>query len=44
MNNLFDSIRGIVDSAISHDHLGLGENIVNTVQAGVELVLKPFGL
>ncbi|SCU37064.1 putative hemolysin-H1C [Staphylococcus xylosus] len=44
MNNLFDSIRGIVNSAISNDDIGLGENIVNTVQAAVELLLKPFGL
>ncbi|AKS66793.1 hemolysin-H1C [Staphylococcus schleiferi] len=44
MKELFDSITNIVTSAIGHDWTSMGAAIVATVQHGVELVTKIFGI
>lgn len=44
MGDLFESITNIVTSAIQHDWVNMGAAIVATVQHGVELIAKLFGL
>ncbi|MCS4485878.1 MAG: beta-class phenol-soluble modulin [Staphylococcus rostri] len=44
MKELFESINGIVTSAINHDWTDLGTSIVGTVEHGVGLLTKILGL
>ncbi|QLK85785.1 beta-class phenol-soluble modulin [Staphylococcus sp. 17KM0847] len=44
MKELFESISGIVTSAINHDWTELGTSIVGTVEQGIGLLTSILGL
>lgn len=44
MKDLFDSIRGIVSSAIDHNWQDMGAAIVGTVEHGIGLLTKILGI